>query len=95
MKSDPDQKAYWNLLETVRWICTRDEERVAAMWDMDEDEQMAVTMFDPKPEHTLSLIARMASHKRIANRPASPRFLWGLTKPWTIYSANCAAVAFR
>jgi hypothetical protein len=49
MTSVSDQKAYWNLLETVRWICTRDEEKVAAMWNMDEDEQMAVALFDVKP----------------------------------------------
>ena len=50
MTSVADQKAYWNLLETVRWICTRDEERVAAMWNMDEHEQMAIALFDAKPK---------------------------------------------
>jgi hypothetical protein len=58
MTSVADQKSYWNLLETVRWICARNEERVAAMWDMDEEEQMAVVMFDPKPklDHPSSLL---------------------------------------
>ena len=50
MTSDAGQKAYWDLLETLRWICTRNEERVAAMWGMNEDDRLAVVMFDGKPE---------------------------------------------
>jgi hypothetical protein len=40
-----DQKTYWGLLETVKWISTRDDERVAAMWDMSEEDRIAVAMF--------------------------------------------------
>src|SRR5215469_18622465 len=45
-----DQKIHWNLLETVRWICTRDAGRVAAMWEMDEYHGIAVALFGVKPE---------------------------------------------
>ena len=45
-----DQKAYWNLPETLRWISTRDEERVAAMWEMDEDRGIALALFAEKRE---------------------------------------------
>lgn len=41
MTSAGDQKTYWGLLETVRWICTRDQERVAALWNMSEEDAMA------------------------------------------------------
>jgi hypothetical protein len=45
-----DQKTYWSIPETVRWICTRDEDRVAAMWNIDESHGMALALFGEKPE---------------------------------------------
>ena len=49
---------YWGLLEIVMWISTRDDERVAAMWDMSEEERMAVAMFAVKAQlHRPSLLA--------------------------------------
>lgn len=50
MTSTVDQKTYWDLLEAVRWICTRDEEQVAGMWDMSEEDRIAATMFGVKAE---------------------------------------------
>ena len=50
MTSTVDQKTYWDLLEAVRWICTRDEEQVAGMWDMSEEDRIAATMFGAKAE---------------------------------------------
>jgi len=56
-----DQKTYWGLLETVRWICTRDEDRVAAMWDMSEEDGIAPAMFGGvKPQLDLSSLLRLA-----------------------------------
>jgi hypothetical protein len=48
MTSDVDRKTYWDLLETLRWICTRDEQLVAAMWDLDDDTRMALALFGIK-----------------------------------------------
>ncbi|HJY48404.1 MAG TPA: hypothetical protein VJ349_07170, partial [Stellaceae bacterium] len=31
MMIDPDRKTYWELLETLTWIVTRDDRRVAAL----------------------------------------------------------------
>jgi hypothetical protein len=45
MTNDVDRKTYWDLLETLRWICTRDEQLVAAMWDLDDDTRMALALF--------------------------------------------------
>ena len=45
-----EQKTYWSLLETVRWICTRDDGRVAVMWDIDEYQGIALAMFGAKQE---------------------------------------------
>ena len=39
MMTDRDRKTYWDLFETVCWICSRDEEKVAAMWGMSDQEQ--------------------------------------------------------
>jgi hypothetical protein len=50
MTSVVDPKAYWDLLETVWWICTRDEERVAAMQGMNEEDRVALGMFGMKAE---------------------------------------------
>jgi hypothetical protein len=44
MTSDAGRKTYWDLLETLRWICTRNEKLVAAMWDRSDDDRMAVTL---------------------------------------------------
>jgi hypothetical protein len=40
-----DQKTSWNLAETVVWICTRDHDRVAGMWDLSEFEAIALAFF--------------------------------------------------
>ena len=48
MTSAVDKKAYWSLLETVRWMCTRDQERVAAMWNMNEEDAMASALLGPR-----------------------------------------------
>src|ERR1700676_4994099 len=48
--TDSIQKAYWDLLETTVWICTRKPECVAAMWDMEEHDKIAHAMFRLKPE---------------------------------------------
>jgi hypothetical protein len=50
MTSDADRKTYWDLLETLRWIATRDEQLVAVMWDWSDDEKMAVALFGIKVE---------------------------------------------
>jgi len=44
MASDAARKTYWDLLETLRWICTRNEKLVAAMRDRSDDDRMAVTL---------------------------------------------------
>ena len=44
MASDAGRKTYWDLLETLRWICTRNEKLVAAMRDRSDDDRMAVTL---------------------------------------------------
>src|SRR5207302_758693 len=50
MTSDADRKTYWDLLETLRWIATRDEQLVAVMWDWSDDEKVAVALFGIKVE---------------------------------------------
>ena len=40
-----DAKTYWDLGDTVMWICTRDEQRVAAMWDMNENDKLSLALF--------------------------------------------------
>lgn len=44
MTSEVDRKTYWDLFETIRWVQTRDEGRVAAIWDWSDDERMAVAL---------------------------------------------------
>jgi hypothetical protein len=46
MVGAPDQKTDWNLGETVVWICTRDHESVARMWDMSEFAAIAFALFN-------------------------------------------------
>ena len=45
-----DKKTFWDLPETVMWICTRDEQRVAAISDMNENEKLSLALFGMKVE---------------------------------------------
>ena len=42
MASDPDRKKYWDLVETLMWIATRDESRVAALRDKSDEIKTAL-----------------------------------------------------
>src|SRR6266446_3198868 len=53
MTSVVDPKAYWDLLETVWWIRSRDEEWVAEMQDKSEEDKAALALFGLKPETKL------------------------------------------
>lgn len=39
---DPDRKTYWDLLETLMWIATRDEARVAALRNENDEFKIPV-----------------------------------------------------
>ena len=72
MPSTVDQKTYWDLFETVQWICARDEQRVAAMWDMDEERRTATALYWMRgPLAVPSLLARREINQN-AGRGAAP-----------------------
>jgi hypothetical protein len=72
-----DQKTYWGLLETVMWICTRDEQRVAAMWDMNEEKRIALVMFSVKAElDPSSLLVLSKRNSDAAQGVAEPQDDW-------------------
>jgi hypothetical protein len=48
MTTGADQKTDWNLAETVMWICTRDHDRVAGLWEMEETDAIASVLFHPQ-----------------------------------------------
>src|ERR1700757_944294 len=50
MARHEDRKTYWDLPETLRWIASRDQQRVAAMWNWSDNEKMAVAFFGKKVE---------------------------------------------
>jgi hypothetical protein len=60
MTKDVDRKTYWSFFETVRWIRTRDEKAVAAMWDMSEEDGMGPVIFSAKTELDPRLLRRFA-----------------------------------
>ena len=45
-----DPKAYWDLPETIWWICTRDEEWVTDMQDMSEEDKVSLALFGIRPK---------------------------------------------
>jgi hypothetical protein len=56
MTIDTDRKTYWDLPETLTWIVTRDERRVAALRDRSDHEKMALAnsaMRIPRAVHSL------------------------------------------
>jgi hypothetical protein len=77
--STADRKAYWDLRETLHWVCRRGEEGVAAMRDMKEGNRIPLAMFSAKAvvdPLSLPLIAESdfeADDKAAAWQPA-----WGL-----------------
>jgi hypothetical protein len=58
MTSVVDPKAYWDLLETVWWIRSRDEEWVANMQNKSEEDKAALALFGLKPE--VKLLPRLS-----------------------------------
>jgi hypothetical protein len=66
-----DQKTYWGLLETVRWISTRDDERVAAMWDMSEEDAIAPAMLGVRAQFDLPWPRGLAETDSDADREAA------------------------
>jgi hypothetical protein len=58
MTSVVGPKAYWDLLETVWWIRSRDEEWVADMQDKSEEDKAALALFGLKPE--VKLLPRLS-----------------------------------
>jgi hypothetical protein len=74
MTSVVDPKAYWDLLETVWWICTRDEEQVSAMQGMSEEDRVALGMFGRKAEYDpLPLLALPEAEFTAARQLVSPQ----------------------
>ena len=71
MTNTLDQKTYWGLLETVRWISTRDDERVADMWDMSEEEAIAPAMFGVRAQFDLPSLLGLAGTDSDADREAT------------------------
>ena len=49
-----DKKTFWNLAETVMWICTRDEQRVAALWDMNENEKLHRALYEMRANRAVT-----------------------------------------
>jgi hypothetical protein len=45
MMIDPDRKTYWELLETLTWIVTRDDRRVAALRECGDQDKMALALW--------------------------------------------------
>ena len=48
-----DKKKYLDLAETVMWICTRDEQRVAAISNMNENEKLSLALFQMKVQRAI------------------------------------------
>jgi hypothetical protein len=85
------QKPTWNLGETVKWICSRDHDRVVAMWDMDETESVATGFFDPSTLPTLRAMVRIFGHgeSNALDRPAARHLVaesWDIEEPSTVPS---------
>ena len=45
MMIDPDRKTYWELLETLTWIVTRDDRRVAALQECSDQDKMSLALW--------------------------------------------------
>jgi len=48
-----DKKKYWDLAETVMWISTRDEQRIAAIWDMNQNEKLSLALLEMRVERAI------------------------------------------
>src|SRR6516165_6166176 len=93
MTNDTDRKTYWDLLETLRWIGTRDEQLVAAMWDWNDDKKMAVVLFGMKEQRGIrSLPGPSGSNRGVDLDPAAPQ---GDGAPIRATSKDCCSIPPR
>ena len=53
MMTDRDRKTYWDLFETVCWICSRDEEKVATMWGMSDQKKFGLVIAGMKVKRVI------------------------------------------
>src|SRR5256885_1968823 len=84
-----DPKAYWDLPETIWWICKRDEQRVTDMQDMSEEDKIALALFGIRPM-TVGLWSR--SYGSLVW--SSPQFLRAdVMRAWPARNKKTAATA--
>ena len=53
MMTDRDRKTYWDLFETVCWICSRDEEKIAAIWGMSDQKKVGLVIAAMKVQRVI------------------------------------------
>jgi hypothetical protein len=53
MMTDRDPKTYWDLFETLCWICFRDEDKVAVMWGMSDEGKASLVMHGMRVERVI------------------------------------------
>lgn len=73
--TDPDRKTYWDLLETLMWIATRDEARVAALRNESDEFKIPVVFAAMRGEPIVLRYtpwASAATDRADPERPASP-----------------------
>src|SRR5271169_79139 len=86
-----DPKAYWDLPETIWWICTRDEQWVTDMQDMSEEDKAALALFGirpmtvvqplkPPPPEIIAALQMMLAKAALCDR-AGRRNRWFIDSP--------------
>lgn len=68
-----DKKTFWDLSETVMWICTRDEQRVAALWDINETEKLHRALYEMGVERLARSRPALGSNLGADLEPAEPQ----------------------
>jgi hypothetical protein len=67
--NNTEHKTYWDLFETIVWICSRNESKVAAMWDRSDQETVA------------SVISVMAVRRVMRPPPGGSGLTRGVVEP--------------
>jgi hypothetical protein len=70
--NNPDHKIYWDLFETVIWICSRDENKVIALRDRSDQDKMASVISVMRVRRVMRSPPRGSGLTRGVIEPAAP-----------------------
>jgi hypothetical protein len=71
--SNSDRKIYWDLFEAVGWICCRDDEKIASMWDWSDHDKLGFVISGMRVGRVIHSPPDPGSTRGAVMEPAAPK----------------------